>query len=92
MDVLISDAAIKAIEEAVLKALERHRGIKPQPVPAGLKSGDAAKYIGISRTKFCNMIKGYDESLAAASFSVGRRRLWPKEALDEWMRRQNAAS
>jgi hypothetical protein len=36
--------------------------------PAGLKAGDAADYIGVSRTKFYNMMKvgseEYDESLA----------------------------
>jgi hypothetical protein len=100
---LFSEALLKAIdktvEEAVLKALEKHGAPKPKVAPAGLKAGDAAKYIGISRTKFCNMIKvghkDYDESLAAASFRVGRRRLWTTASIDVWAerkRQQKAAS
>jgi len=96
---LFSEALLKAIdktvEEAVLKALEKHGALKPKVAPAGLNAGNAARYIDISRTKFCYMIKvghkDYDQDLAAASIRFGRRRIWTTEALDEWMRKKNAA-
>jgi hypothetical protein len=42
MDVLISDAALKAIEEAVRSALEKHGILKSQVQAAGLNAEEAA--------------------------------------------------
>jgi len=53
--------------------------------PAALKAREAARYLGISRSGFYNLLE-IDRTLAAASIYVGKARVWPREALDNFLR------
>ena len=44
----------------------------------------AMAYIGVPRTRFYELLRT-DPTLKAASFTNGKRRLWPRENLDRWM-------
>jgi len=72
---LIGDAVRDALDEC---------GRLPQLPSGAVKATQAAAYIGLSRSKFYEILKK-DPSLIHQSFTVGKCRLWPISALDSWI-------
>ena len=80
------------VQQAVSDVLEKLGLVKPQvakttlrEVPkTALRAEEAAAYIGVGRSTFYTLVKE-DLHLLAASFTVGRCRMWLTPALDEWM-------
>jgi predicted DNA-binding transcriptional regulator AlpA len=68
--------------DAVRDALDKC-GRLPHPTGA-LKATQAAAYIGLSRSKFYEVLKK-DPGLMQQSFTVGKCRLWPISTLDSWI-------
>jgi excisionase family DNA binding protein len=54
-----------------------------------LRAKEAAAYLGIGKTRFHELLKE-DPNLDAASIRVGRARVWPKEALDKWLKAKSS--
>jgi predicted DNA-binding transcriptional regulator AlpA len=68
---------------------ERLAQTKPKPnrrkvEPKALCAFDAAKYLGVSRPRFYELLK-VDHALAEACITIGTKRLWPIIFLDEWL-------
>jgi hypothetical protein len=79
----ISGPMLEALTDLVRQAVRQEMAAA---APAGaLRAADAARYLGLGRSKFYVMLKA-DPELMGASFCVGTARLWSREALDGWMR------
>jgi hypothetical protein len=58
---------------------------RTRQLPAGaLKAAGAAAYLGLSRSRFYELLRE-DPALKELSFTVGRCRLWKISALDSWI-------
>jgi hypothetical protein len=57
-----------------------------RPQPAALNNTAAARYIGVSRTRWYELLL-VDPKLADGAIVVGSRRLWPVGVLDRWIAR-----
>ena len=75
----VADAVTEAVHSALKVLLPK---ITP---PAAVKAAGAAAHLGISRSHFYQLLDS-DPQLAKLAFTVGRSRLWPVTALDDWMR------
>lgn|SRR5262245_9102763 len=72
------------VTEAVRTELEKRfpqRAITPT---AALKAREAARYLGISRGSFYNLLQ-VDKELAGASIYIGDARVWSIIFLDAWL-------
>src|SRR5262245_16552350 len=49
-----------------------------------LRATEAAAYIGVSRSRFYELLKE-DQSLEAIAVSMGEIRVWPTADLDRWL-------
>jgi predicted DNA-binding transcriptional regulator AlpA len=89
LQVGLSDAAREEIAQIVAAAVDRamaQLGSKRGSVaPAALKAADAARFLGVGRSTFYNLLKA-DAALMAASFKIGTSRVWAIEVLDDWLR------
>jgi len=75
-------------KQAVREVLAEQRPKKPLAPTGALRAKAAATYIGISRTRFYELLDE-DSSLAASAFPIGKKaRAWPTAALDRWMQAQ----
>ena len=70
-----------------LKQLLREVLLEGVTQPATMRPEQAWAYLGISKSRFYKLIRE-DAHLKAASFRVGAARLWPREALDAWIKVQ----
>ena len=59
--------------------MARHNALPPQLAPRGLCREAAAQYIGISPSKFDDLVE--DGSMPTPKV-IGRRRIWDREQLD----------
>src|SRR5262245_43911993 len=75
------------VYEAVRTALQEQSTQKARAPTGALRAKAAAAYIGISRTRFYELLDE-DPSLKAIAYTVGRARAWPTAALDRWMQAQ----
>jgi excisionase family DNA binding protein len=89
LQVGLSDATRREIAQIVAAAVARAVGQlgpkRPGVAPAALKPKEAARYLGLGRSSFYNLLRT-DSSLMAASFKVGRSRVFMIAALDAWMK------
>jgi predicted DNA-binding transcriptional regulator AlpA len=75
-------------KQAMRDVLAEQRHQKSFASAGALRAKAAAAYIGISRTRFYELLDE-DPSLAASAFPVGKKaRAWPTAALDRWMQAQ----
>jgi len=63
--------------------LVRDRG-QPSILPAAFRAGEAATYLGISKSAFYELIKA-NPDLDGAGIYLGGTRVWPKRFLDQWL-------
>jgi predicted DNA-binding transcriptional regulator AlpA len=73
----------RLVADAVSDAFAR-RGTTPQLPTGALRAKQAAAYIGLSRSKFYEVLKN-DRVLMQHSLTVGKCRLWPISVLDTWI-------
>jgi predicted DNA-binding transcriptional regulator AlpA len=84
----IQQQLLDIAKQAVREVLAEQRPQKPRAPVGALRAKAAAAYIGISRTRFYELLDK-DPSLAASAFPVGKKaRAWPTAALDRWMQAQ----
>jgi predicted DNA-binding transcriptional regulator AlpA len=84
----VSADARALLKELLREVLTEHLG-KPRAPAGALRGKEAARYIGLGKTRFYKVIKE-DPVLKAASFKIGNARAWPVTALDAWMAAQVA--
>jgi hypothetical protein len=83
----LSAADVEQIAERIANLLDKKNYMPPRRhkvTSAALKPYDAARYIGVSRTRFYELLL-VDQELADAAISIGSSRLWPVEFLDRWL-------
>jgi hypothetical protein len=78
------------VTEAVRAEIEKQFQQKPITLTAALKAREAARYLGISRGSFYNLLQ-VDKELAGASIYIGDARVWPIRFLDIWLERRQGA-
>ena len=58
--------------------------------PAGaLRAAEAARYLGLGRSRFYTLLDEHPQ-LLAASFTVGKARMWSTASLDAWITSKHA--
>ena len=82
----LSEHVAQAIREIVREALEEH-GDRLRSRAGGMRAAAAAAYIGVSRSKFYELLRT-EPYLQASSFRAGTARMWRKDDLDAWMQAQ----
>jgi excisionase family DNA binding protein len=88
----LSDAMVRQMEEIVRRVLAEQNQARPAPVGA-LTPAQAAKYLGVGKTRFYELLKEHPE-LDAMGFAYTKRkdgkkyRKWLREDLDAWLKRQ----
>lgn len=86
LPIKLSDEDLNYIIEGVAKRLSQ-AGKKPsrrRVEPKALCAYEAARYLGVSRPRFYELLQ-VDQALRAGAITIGTKRLWPTSFLDDWL-------